>query len=68
MSDHVELAADFFKDAALTAPVWAVVKLAEVIAEAYERIENPNGGRSTDAVLEWFPKIEAALQDAGLRP
>lgn len=53
-------------DAALQAPVWTLVRLAEIVSAAYDAMENPNDGRSSDAMLEWFPKIAKALDDAGL--
>jgi hypothetical protein len=53
----------------LDAPLWTILRVAEIAAETYDRVENP--GRygddgSSAAVLEWFPKLEVALRNAGL--
>ncbi len=67
MSDPVEFSP---YGEALNAPVWTLVRLAEVVAEGYDRIENPGkygDEGSSAAAQEWFPKIEAALREAGLR-
>lgn len=54
---------------ALDSPVWAVVKVAEIAAETYDRAENPGkygDEGSTAQLAEWFPKLRDALDDAGL--
>lgn len=58
-----------FADAPLEAPVWALVRLAEVAAETYDRAENPGkyGDEGTmTALAEWFPKLRVALEQAGM--
>jgi len=64
MSDSVDLTLGW---RALEAPVWALVRLAEITAAAYQEIENPGDRGSMETAAEWFPKIEDALREAGLR-
>jgi hypothetical protein len=53
----------------LIASFYKILKVAEVAAETYEAVENParcGYEKSSDAVLEWFPKLRSALSEAGL--
>jgi len=54
---------------AAMARFFAILKVAEVAAETYDRVENPGkygDEGSSAAVMEWFPKLRAALADAGM--
>jgi hypothetical protein len=58
-----------FSDTALEAPLWALLSLAEVAAEVYDRIENPGkygDHGSMQAAATELPRLRAALEQAGL--
>jgi hypothetical protein len=58
-----------FEGEALNAPVWSLIRVAEVAAETYARAQNPGEygeGGTMDALAEWFPHLRDALEDAGL--
>lgn len=63
------MSADWVVQAVNKAPIAALLHVAAVAAETYDRTEYPGrygDGTSSEAVLEWFPKLHAALADAGL--
>lgn len=57
------------EEAVQEATVSSLIEVAKVAAETYDRIENPDvygTEGSAAALLEWFPKLRAALNEAGL--
>jgi hypothetical protein len=58
-----------FPNEPFEAPLWALIDLAVVAAETYDRAENPGkyGEDGTmDALAKWFPRLRAALENAGM--
>jgi hypothetical protein len=64
--DTVESDPGIFEEYALAAPVWALIRLAEIAAETYEALEHPDERGSMTAAAEHLPRLRDALNEAGL--